>query len=85
MLDPHYLLDLYRSEGRRKDVEPLLQRVLEIQEQSLGERHRSVVQTVTTLAGVYKEEGEKEEAKYAQALPLYERVLAIQQARPPAS
>jgi len=80
MLDPHYLLELYRSEGRLKDVETLLQRVLEIQEQSLGERHRSVVQTLTTLAGVYTEEGEKDEAKYAQALPLYERVLAIQQA-----
>jgi hypothetical protein len=38
------------------------------------------VQTLTTLAGVYKEEGENDEAKYAQALPLYERVLAIQQA-----
>jgi tetratricopeptide (TPR) repeat protein len=80
MLNPRYLLDLYRSENRLKDAEPLLQHVLEIQEQSLGERNRMVVQTLTTLAAVYKEEGKNDEAKYAQALPLYERVLAIQQA-----
>ncbi len=79
-LNPHYLLELYRSENRLKDAEPLLQHVLEIQERSLGERNRFVVQTLTTLAAVYKEEGKNDEAKYAQALPLYERVLAIQQA-----
>ncbi len=78
-LDPHYLIDLYRSEGRLKDAEPLLQRVLETQVRSLGERHRVVVQTLTTFAGVYEEEGKTDEAKYANALPLYERAVAIQE------
>jgi tetratricopeptide (TPR) repeat protein len=78
-LNPHYLLELYRSENRLKDAEPLLQHVLEIQERSLGERNRFVVQTLTTLAAIYKQEGKNDEAKYAQALPLYERALAIQQ------
>ena len=47
--------------------------MLEIQEKSLGERHSAVVQTLTTLAGIYEEEGKNDETKYALALPLYER------------
>ena len=78
-LDPHYLVNLYRAEGRLQDAEPILQRVLETQVRSLGERHRTVVQTLTTFAGIYEEEGKTDEAKYAQALPLYERALEIQE------
>jgi Tetratricopeptide repeat len=78
-LDPRFLLGLYRKEGRSKDAESLLQRVLAVQERSLGERHRSVVQTLTTLAGMYEQEGKTDNAKYAQALPLYERIVAIQE------
>ena len=80
MIAPYYLVNLYRSEGRLKDAEQLLQHVLEIKEKSLGERSRSVVQTLTMLAGVYEEEGKSEQAKYAKALPLYKRALAIQEA-----
>jgi hypothetical protein len=54
--------------------------VLETQVRSLGERHRAVVQTLTTFAGVYEEEGKTSEAKYVKALPLYERALTIQEA-----
>jgi hypothetical protein len=79
MLDPRFLLDLYRKEGRSKDAESLLQRVLAVQEKSLGERHRSVVQTLTKLAGMYEQEGNSDNAKYAQALLLYERIVAIQE------
>lgn len=79
ILNPHRLIDFYRREGRLKDAEPLLQRVLEIQEQSLGERDGAVAQTLLTLAGIYQEEGKNNEIKYAPALPLYERALAIQQ------
>ena len=75
MLNPQYLLDFYRSENRLKDAEPLLQRVLEIQERSLGEHNRFVVQTLTALTAIYKQEGRNDEA-----LPLYERILAIQEA-----
>lgn len=78
MLNPAFLLDLYRKEGRLKDAESLLQQVLAVQEKSLGERHRAVVQTLLKLAGMYEEEGKNDEAKYAPALPLYERALAIQ-------
>ena len=80
MLDPHYLVNLYRTEGRLTDAEPLLQRVLETQERSLGERHRAVVQTLTTFAHIYQEEGKTDQAKYALALPLYERAIKIQEA-----
>jgi len=79
MLDPHYLIDLYREEGRLKDAEPLLQRVLDTQVSSLGERNRAVVQTLTTFAGLYDEEGKTDEAKYARARPLYEHAIAIQE------
>jgi tetratricopeptide (TPR) repeat protein len=79
-LDPHYLVKLYRTEGRLEDAERILQRVLETQVRSLGERHRAVVQTLTTFAGVYEEEGKTSEAKYVKALPLYERALTIQEA-----
>jgi tetratricopeptide (TPR) repeat protein len=56
-LNPWLLVNLYRSEGRLKDAEPLLRRVLEIQERSLGERHRAVILTLTRLASIYEEEG----------------------------
>jgi tetratricopeptide (TPR) repeat protein len=80
MLDAHYLIDLYRTEGRLQDAEPLLRRVLETQVRSMGERNRVVVQTLATFAGVFEEEGKTDKAKFAQALPLYERALAIQDA-----
>jgi tetratricopeptide (TPR) repeat protein len=78
-LDPHYLVNLYRTEGRLRDAEPILQRVLETQVRSLGERHRMVVQTLTTFAGIYEEEGKTNEDKYSQALALYKRALEIQE------
>ena len=78
-LDTHYLINLYRSEGRLQDAEPLLRRVLETQVRSMGERNRTVVQTLTTFAGIYEEEGKTNEAKYALARPLYERAVAIQE------
>lgn len=79
MLNPVFLLNLYRKEGRLKDAESLLQQVLAVQEKSLGERHRVVVQNLLRLANLYQEEGKKDQAKYAQALPLYERAVAIQE------
>jgi tetratricopeptide (TPR) repeat protein len=78
-LNARYLVELYRREGRLKDAESLLQRVREIQEKSLGERHRAVVQTIMMLAGIYEEEGKKDQSAYAQALPLYEHTVAIQE------
>jgi tetratricopeptide (TPR) repeat protein len=78
-LYPVNLLDLYRSEDRPKDAEAVLQRVLDIQVKFLGERHRAVVQTLTTLAGFYEDDGKKDEAQYAQARAFYERALSIEE------
>jgi tetratricopeptide (TPR) repeat protein len=74
MISPLYLINLYRGEGRLQDAELVLQRVLEIQEKSLGERSRKVVDTLTMLADIYKAQGKTEEA-----LALYERALKIQE------
>jgi tetratricopeptide (TPR) repeat protein len=74
MISPFYLVNLYRAEGRLQDAEPVLQRVLDIQEKSLGEHSRKVVQTLTMLGDVYKEEGKTE-----QALAQYQRAIKIQE------
>jgi len=79
MLDPNELVSLYRSEGRWKDAEAILQRVLKTQEADLGEENRTFVQTLTTFARFYEDEGEKDGAKYTQSRALYERALALQQ------
>ena len=78
-LAPSHLVDLYRAEGRLTDAEAVLQQVLEIQVRSLGERHRIVVQTLITLAGLDEEEGKAHEAKYAEAALIYQRAVAIQE------
>jgi len=67
------LLNLYREEGRLKDIEPVILHILALQEKALGERNRAVVQTMTVLASVYRDEG-----KYPEARAVDERVLAIQ-------
>jgi tetratricopeptide (TPR) repeat protein len=74
MISPLYLINLYRGEGRLQDAELVLQRVLEIQEKSLGERSRKVVDMLTMLVDVYKAQGKTEEAR-----ALYERALKIQE------
>ncbi len=78
-LAPTHLVDLYRSEGRLADAEAVLEQVIEIQVKSLGERNRIVVQTLITLAGIDEEEGKADESKYAKAIPIYQRALAIQE------
>jgi len=67
------LLNLYREEGRLKDIEPVILRILALQEKALGERNRAVLQTMMALASVYKDDGKDSEAQ-----ALNERVLAIQ-------
>jgi len=78
-LNPRNLVGLYRKEGRLKDAESLLQHVREVQEKSLGERHRVVFQTIMLEAGIYEEDGKKDQSAYAQALTLYEHAVAIQE------
>ena len=51
---------------------PLLKRSLAIREKALGLDHFIVAQTLTMLAGLYKDQG-----RYADAEALYKRSLAI--------
>jgi tetratricopeptide (TPR) repeat protein len=73
------LVNLYRNEGRLKDAEAVLQRGLDLEVKYLGERNRTVVNTLMTLASVYEQEGQKDEAQYAPARAAYERALSIQE------
>jgi tetratricopeptide (TPR) repeat protein len=68
------LLNLYRSQGRLREMEPIYSRILEIQERLLGPRHANVAFTLLNLADVFQEQ-----EKFWQARPLYERALAIQE------
>jgi tetratricopeptide (TPR) repeat protein len=69
------LMNLYRKEGRLKELEPIVQHTLDLQEKFIGESSTNVAQTLVTFAELYKQEG-----KYAQAGPLYERALKIEDA-----
>ena len=68
------LLNLYRSQGRLREMEPIYNRILEIQERLLGPRHANVASTLLNLANVFQEQ-----EKFWQARPHYERALAIQE------
>jgi tetratricopeptide (TPR) repeat protein len=66
------LMDLYREERRLKDIEPVILHILALQERALGQRNRAVLQTMTALANVYKEEG-----KYSAAAEVEARINAL--------
>src|SRR4029077_8822305 len=78
-LYPVSLIDLYRNEGRLRDAERVVQHALDIQVTCLGEQHRSVVQTLAMLAGIYEDEGKNDPAKLAHAATTYERAIRIQE------
>jgi tetratricopeptide (TPR) repeat protein len=78
-LNPVGLISLYENEGRFKDAEAMLQLVVDLQAKYLGEKHRVVVDTLTMLAGVYEQAGQKDPAQYAQARATYERALSLQE------
>ena len=64
--------ELYRTQGRYTEVEPLHKRALAIREKALGPDDPSVAQSLNNLAGLYRAQG-----RYAKAEPLYKRALAI--------
>jgi tetratricopeptide (TPR) repeat protein len=65
----------YLSErARYQESEPLLERVLLIQERGLGEGHPDTARSLSNLAGLYQRQG-----KYVQAEPLLERALLIRE------
>lgn len=69
------LLNLYRSEQRLSEIEPIIAHILMLQEQLLGPNSLRVADTLLSLARIYSEE-----QKYGEAVPLYERTLIIQEA-----
>jgi len=74
------LINLYRTQGRLRDIEPVINKALEIQLSILGDRSPRVAQTWIRLARVYQEEGKTDASRYAAAEQLFERALAVQQA-----
>jgi tetratricopeptide (TPR) repeat protein len=73
------LLNLYRSQGRLVEMEPIIQQALEIQEKLLGENNTLVAETMLALADVLREEGKTDQDRYREAVPFYERALKIQE------
>jgi tetratricopeptide (TPR) repeat protein len=68
------LMDLYREEGRLNELEPIIQRGLDLQEKTVGESSTAVGQTLMMFGSLFVNEG-----KYSQAKPLYERVMKIEE------
>jgi tetratricopeptide (TPR) repeat protein len=68
------LMNLYRREGRLKELEPIIQHALELQEKFVGESSTHVARTLVTFADLYKQEG-----NYVEAKPLYERAIKIEE------
>jgi CHAT domain-containing protein len=65
------LAELYESQGRYADAEPLFQRSLAISEKALGRDHPDVATSLDNLAYLFKEQ-----ARYADALPIITRTLS---------
>jgi len=69
-LNGYGLMDLYRRKGRLQEMEPILLRILAVQEKYLPPDNRAIQRTLTSLADVYRSE-----KKYTDARSLYERLL----------
>jgi tetratricopeptide (TPR) repeat protein len=83
-----FLLNLYRNEDRIKDIEPLIEHVIQTQEQFLGSENPAVSGTLLTLARAYEQQGDLStkkgdvdgaRASYANAKSAVERAIDIQQ------
>ena len=68
------LANLYRTEGRVSDLEPIFQQALALQERVLGPEHIKIADTLLGLGRVYQDE-----EKYPDAEPLYRRAIEIQE------
>jgi tetratricopeptide (TPR) repeat protein len=66
------LAEVYRFQSKFSQAEPYLQRLLGINEKSLGPDHPNVAAHLNNLAGNYRAQG-----KLAEAEPLYKRTLDI--------
>ena len=68
------LANVYHSQGKYAEAEPLYKRALAIVEKAFGQEHPNVATSLNNLGGVYVAQG-----KYAEADPLFKRALAIQE------
>ena len=68
------LAELYHTQGRYADAEPLYKRSLAIKEKAFGPDHPDVALSLNNLAELYRAQG-----RYADAEPLYKRALAIRE------
>jgi tetratricopeptide (TPR) repeat protein len=68
------LAELYRSQGRYEEAEPLYKQALTLYQKLLGDRHPDVAIIINNLAVLYKSQGRYEEAE-----PLYKQALALKQ------
>ena len=66
------LAELYRTQGRYSEAEPLYKRSLLIREQQLGADHPDTAGSLNNLAGLYESQG-----RYSEAEPLYARAVEI--------
>jgi len=73
------LLTFYRSHGRLSDIEPIIRKVLKLQESILGANAPRVADTLIELARVYEEEGRSNQANYSESEMLYQRAIQIEQ------
>ena len=70
----NWIAELYNSQGRYGEAEPLYLRSLSIREQQLGSDHPDVATSLNNLANLYESQGRCGEAE-----PLYERSLTIRE------
>ena len=69
----HNLAALYMEQGKYVQAEPILERLLNIQEHQLGAKHPDTVRCLHNLVILYFEQG-----KYDQFIQRLERLLSIQ-------
>ena len=67
------LAEVYRTQGRYAEAEPLHERALAIREKALRPDHPAIIQSLNNLAGVYWGHG-----KSAKAEPLLKRVEELE-------
>ncbi len=66
------MAELYRSQGRYTEAEPLYIKALELLQRLLGDEHPSVATSYNNLAALYNSQG-----RYTEAEPLYIKALKI--------
>ena len=69
-----WVAELYYTQGRYREAEPLCKRSLEIRQQHLGNNQLNVAESLNNLAILYEGQG-----RYAEAEPLFARALSIRE------